>query len=302
MILIKAKSRLGLKQAPMKYFPGDTDELNKGVEDGPDAILTEDFLKEINLDVNRAERLDFIFSDPDLVRNKDYYKTLSRELHTLRFLINQKRKREENCLLVGGDHSVSYASIASFLDTLNKSDRVGIIKFDSHGDIHTQKSSISKNFHGMWLRPFFDTFDYKQLDKVSRKVLGKDILFIGNHLLEKEESRVISRHKITILSADQINQSQIDSNKIIDMFCSRYDKIYLTFDMDVFSSKEVASVGNANPDGFSRTTAFNYLDRILQSNKVVCADVVEINPRKKGNKQGVVCAQEVVQRIVGSWM
>ena len=47
---------------------------------------------------------------------------------------------------IGGDHSMSIATIAS---TLNKYPNTKVIYFDAHADLNTYKSSKSKHYHGM---------------------------------------------------------------------------------------------------------------------------------------------------------
>lgn len=138
----KAKSRLG-----MKYIPIHGTELNIGVEHGSEYILT---------DIG-AESYEFPL--PEIISDEKYYQELARYSSDFADIINNSLQYDEIQAVIGGDHSVSFASLLAIIRRKSGSS-IGYIQIDSHLDINTHMSSPTKNFHGMFLRPFLGTLIY----------------------------------------------------------------------------------------------------------------------------------------------
>ena len=69
-------------------------------------------------------------------------------INNINKLYNQNALIDGRKINIGGDHSMSIATVA---DSLNryKQDNLKVLWFDAHPDINTYKSSKSKNVHGM---------------------------------------------------------------------------------------------------------------------------------------------------------
>src|SRR5581483_4672816 len=180
----KAKSRLGMPHIP---FRGN--ELNIGVEDGPDAILSESFLNEF-----KTYQLDeFTFPTPEETPLSQYYNTLTESLVELKERIKQSLKDNEIQLVIGGDNSVTFSSLLAQIEQKDPK-KIGYIQFDTHGECNTFEESATKNFHGMYIRPFFDRFDIAQIERlVPKKLPAENLMFVGNMDLEQTEKDVIAK-------------------------------------------------------------------------------------------------------------
>src|SRR5687767_7384501 len=97
----KAKSRLGLINPPMRHT-----EINFGVEDAPDVIVTSDLLSKFDT----CELSDFSFTKPEEVSKENYYPLLAKELKNFKDLINEKIKSDQTQVVIGGDNSVTFSS------------------------------------------------------------------------------------------------------------------------------------------------------------------------------------------------
>ena len=64
----------------------------------------------------------------------------------------------------------------------------------------------------------------------------------------------------------------------IHWFLDRVDAIYLTVDMDGFSSAFAPGVSAPSPMGFDPEVAFKVFDLVAKSKKLISLDVVELNP------------------------
>lgn len=60
--------------------------------------------------------------------------------------VNEVMKKGNFPIVLGGDHSIAIGTIKGVLHNV---ENLGIIWFDAHGDINTDKSSTTGNIHGM---------------------------------------------------------------------------------------------------------------------------------------------------------
>lgn len=271
-------SRLGLR-----FAPSGSTILNTGVEHGPKAVLTPAF-------VNRfpgAVMSSFDFSLPEKVHPDDYYNLLTQEFEQAINLIQKDLKDDEIQVVIGGDHSVAFASVATVLQRINPQD-VGLLFFDSHGDLNTCDESLSGNFHGMWLRAVVDTFDYAGIDAlIPAKLPLENLGLIGNMILDPAEVTFIARNNCLRFSdAAQLRQ-----------WLLQFEHVHISFDIDVFKKDLVPATGTPNPNGCDKEHIFSLLSecRDLSSYSL---DLVEVNPMKPGAAQTVALAQEVVSKLL----
>ena len=79
--------------------------------------------------------------------NKFYnIKSTARLDQNLFNLYSQLHNINEKRIVLGGDHSMSIATVA---DSLNRNPKTKVLWIDAHADINTPESSLSKNVHGM---------------------------------------------------------------------------------------------------------------------------------------------------------
>ena len=295
LLIIKANSRLG-----MKYIPIGGTELNIGVEHGPAAVLDAAFLGEIGSHAD-TRVIDFTFSLPEDVSEEKYYSIVASETDLLagEILKNLNEGDFRKVITVGGDHSIALASMLGILRYL-KGKKVGVIDFDSHGDIHLAQTSPTGNFHGMWLRPLLGDFDNAEIKNIlDVRIPPQDFLYVGNLLLEGEESDFIRLNDIQAISSDDIKADGENIRKKISDFCARFDCVHVSFDIDVFKRDIVSATGTPNPDGFDWDLINRCIDPIIASKKLFSLDVVEVNPKKENARNTIETAQEIISHFCG---
>jgi formiminoglutamase len=64
----------------------------------------------------------------------------------------------------------------------------------------------------------------------------------------------------------------------ISQFLQSVDKVYVSIDLDGFSSAFAPGVSAPSPLGFTPEIVFKSLDLIIRSNKLLSFDIVELNP------------------------
>ena len=107
---------------------------------------------------------------------------------------------------LGGDHSMSIATLA---DSLNRYNNIKVIWIDAHCDINTYKSSPSKNYHGMPLSIL------SGIDKESRKDFKflnnipyfnlKNLLYLGIRDIDPFEKVILEKYDIEYINVYEIN-------------------------------------------------------------------------------------------------
>ncbi len=293
ILAIKAKSRLG-----MKYIPHGGTELNIGVEDGPETVLSPDFLQKIG----NPRLIDFSFSLPEAVSEEEYYGRIGEETNDLaRKIENAFRENDSPFVLtVGGDHSIASASLLS-MARIMKGKNLGVIMFDSHGDIHLKGTSPTGNYHGMWLRPFWSEYDDSEIEKaIDVSFNGDQLVFIGNLLLEEEEINFLSKNNVQIFPSEKFaGAAKQDSYEKLLAFSMAHDAVHVSFDIDVFNTDLVRATGTPNPAGFGKEMIFDIIRVLKESGKISSLDLVEVNPKKDGSAETTALAQEVISEFLG---
>lgn len=284
----KAHSRLGMINVPYrKTIP------NIGVEDGPDAVLSDNFLKKFE----HFEISKFVFTKPEKLNGRDSKKVITYELKKFKDLITRKLKNNHVQIVVGGDHSVSFPSLASLIEK-HQANQIGYVQFDSHGDCHTFKTSPSGNFHGMFLRPFIDDFDNEEISKLVRQKLpAKNILFIGNLDLEIDERKFFEEKKIANITRAHVISSRRETLKKFKIFVDSFKHLHVSFDVDILDKSIVSATGLPSENGFFLDEVLPFIKQI-QKHPSVSLDLVEVNPHVGNAQETIKIARRVLSLIL----
>lgn len=283
----KAKSRLGIPHIPFRSI-----EQNIGVEKAPDAILTQEFLKAFFSFYRTTE---FIFPKPEDISISHYYEILTESLIEFKTIIQNSLEGNEIQIVIGGDNSVTFSSLLARLELIKDPAKLGYIQFDSHGECLQFSESSTKNFHGMYLRSFFDTFDIGRIDRlVPKKLPSENILMIGNLDLEREEKNVLKKFQIQKISHSDFFHQDEAVYYVLQQFLNAFTHIHINFDIDVFDKSIAPATGAPNPnEGFHKEEVFSLLG-VIKKHPSWSFDLCEVNPQKRGGEPTVKLAQELL--------
>jgi arginase family enzyme len=268
-------SRLGLKNYPI----GSTDR-NLGVEDGAKIIF--------NKLITNRNKFEKYFPKPEVITG-NFLKQLFKEYNKTIAEIRKSWPNDTSLISIGGDHSISYISLNCVLERFSK-EKTGVIFFDSHADLHINKTSQTGNFHGMWMRTFFDQFKESELNKP--KLTGKQVLYIGNLQTEPAEDQFIVENNISIINQNNLGSAE----SMLNNFTKQFEHIHITFDIDVFNQSLIDATGTPNPNGLDKETVFNLFDLLLKQTSI-SIDIVEYNPHKDLNKKTLKVIEEVINKV-----
>lgn len=158
--------------------------------------------------------------------------------------------------ILGGEHLITLGSYLSFpKDT-------GYIVFDAHYDLRDAYAG-SKLSHASYLR------------RIIEERGADNIIHVGARAFVREEFAFATEHKIKTITDRQIRDGQ--GPKLVRDAVSVFDKTYASFDLDVLDPAFAPGVGNPEAVGITSRELFDMIDG-LGDTRLVCADIVELNP------------------------
>ncbi len=199
-------------------------------------------------------------------------------------------------LILSGDHSSGGATIAG-LKKKYPEKKLGVIWVDAHADMHTPYTTPSGNVHGMPLAAALgldnieaqrneiqkqtkDAWDrIKNIGNLSPKILPENLIFIANRDLEIEEKELIDRLDIKSITVGELRKNGIEHvvNETLQHL-HECDHVYISYDVDSLDSSISLGTGTPVPDGLYVEEVKELLFGLLQSPKVICWEITEINP------------------------
>ncbi len=285
----KAQSRIGIRNNPShQIYP------NLGVEEGPNAIADEAFLKTFP----RFRTSSFDFPLPETVNRDTYVGALASSIGNFSAHINGRLGSGETQIVVGGDHCVTLPSVLAVLARISAGESVGYVQFDSHGDMNLRAESPTDNFHGMYVRPLLSKFDVPEIDVlVKRRLPVQNIVYVGNLDLDPEEGNFFRENRIKNIS--QLDLRSHGRMAITDFagFVSSFNHLHVTIDIDAFDSSEAPATGIPAQKGLFFEEVVPLL-RIIQNHPSISIDITEVNPRKPGAFQTILLAQKVLRTLI----
>lgn len=192
---------------------------------------------------------------------------------------------------LGGGHDIAYAHFLGLHKFTGGKKRIGILNFDAHFDLRPFTDGSTSGtpfcqimtFHG-------DTTDYLAVG--IQKAANPPSLF-----------RAAEALGVDCITHDACTPANVPSIlHLIQGFIDRVDHLYITVDLDGFSSAYAPGVSAPSAVGFSPEFFFPVFKRILASGKVLSVDVAEYNPTYDQDGVTAKLAARVVETVctVGS--
>lgn len=167
-------------------------------------------------------------------------------------------------IVLGGGHDLAYGHYRG-VRAAAKEQKIAIINFDAHFDLRPVTGLPDSG------TPFNQIL---QEDLVDYLVLG-----IQQPANTKELFAIAVENGVEYMLAQHCRTYQLPTIiKSLDRFLDRNDQIYLSIDLDGFSSAYAPGVSAPSPLGFSPAFVMAVLDYLMASGKVVSVDLAEMNP------------------------
>lgn len=173
----------------------------------------------------------------------------------------------ENWLLLGGDHSISHASIKAYAEHYSS---FGVIQFDAHHDLRNTEDGGPTNG-----TPF-------------RRLLDEGVLE-GEHLVQigiRDFTNAKAYHDyaveqgVTVYTMGNIRERSLLSilREALDRLAAEVDFIYVSLDMDVLDQAFAPGCPAIGPGGMDSVSLLEAVLVAAQEEKVNALDIVEIDP------------------------
>lgn len=199
-------------------------------------------------------------------------------------------------MVLSGDHACAGGTLAG-LKKYYGNKRIGVVWIDAHADLHTPYTTPSGNIHGMPLASALGIDNLESKINEPREetkkfwndlknmgagvdILPQDLVFIAVRDTESPEDEYMARNNVKNYSVAEVREKGIGAVlQEINSKLAECDAVYISFDVDSMDSILV-SKGTGTPveNGLTPEEAKNFMDGFAAWNKVVCMEMVEINP------------------------
>lgn len=280
----------------------------RGADMGIDAIEIAAINAESNY-FNRYEYIDIETRNEAVYEKQNtlYAKRIGKVLEVCTNLCNTvKSVLNENSfpIVLSGDHSSALGTISG-VKTAFPDKTLGVIWIDAHADIHSPYTTPSGNVHGMPLAAALaeDNIDrkvnevtgetnenwegMKNIGGISPKIVHENLIYFGVRDTEEPEEYALSKNKIKNYMVHEVRYRGLETcvNEALEKL-TNCDLIYISFDVDSMDC-DLISKGTGTPvsKGFDQEEVKRIINRIVETKKVVCIEIVEVNPclDNKGN-------------------
>ncbi len=223
-------------------------------------------------------------------------------------------KKNEFPIVLAGDHSTAAATVSGIKMAYPKS-HIGVIWIDAHADLHSPYTTPSGNMHGMPVaallavdnlekqinKPDAETIEYwnklKSLGGLTPKISPRDLVYVCLRDFEPQEDFIIKKHKIKVVPTTELRRMGTERvGRDILLYLEHCDYIYISFDVDSMDSSISKGTGTPVPNGINEREAGDLIVRLLQSEKVCCFEITEVNPTLDKENLMAENAFEILQK------
>ncbi len=176
---------------------------------------------------------------------------------------------------LGGEHLVSYPIIRVLSQDID-----GIVVFDAHGDLRNEYMGL-KYSHATVMRRVAEEFEIP-------------LTIIGVRALSSDEISYLrrgSREGLEVIYVDELSRAY-------DVL-PRGGRVYLSIDMDVVDPGYAPGVSNPEPIGISPADLLSIVGSLVENNKLIAVDLVEVNPLIDVNNVTSILAAKLIIEIIG---
>jgi len=208
-------------------------------------------------------------------------------------------------LVLGGDHSLAVGSIAGAAAFMRrKSQQLGVLWIDAHGDLNTPETTPSGNIHGMSLAISLGHGEpaLVGLHAAGPKVRPEHVALVGVRDLDPGERIALKRNSISVFTMRDVDEQGMHQvmRRAIEVVSRGTAGVYVQFDMDVIDPKTAPGTGTPVPGGFDYREAHLAMEMLAeQGDRIIALDIVETNPALDLRNATAELATELILSLMG---
>ena len=194
------------------------------------------------------------------------------EFQTIQEVIEQELKKNNLCISIGGDHSITFPILKAYQKFYPS---VSILHFDAHPDLY---ENFDNNIYSH-ASPFA---------RIMENSLASSLTQVGIRTLNKHQKEQAHLYGVNI-----IEMKDFDPN----FKFKSDDPIYISIDLDGLDPAFAPGVSHPEPGGFSTRDLIQIISNI--DGKIIGADIVECNPTRDINSITTITAAKILKELIG---
>lgn len=197
-------------------------------------------------------------------------------------------------IALGGGHDMAYGNFKGIYNAIKNTskNKIGIINFDAHFDLRPVESRSNSG------TPFYQIIsEFKEEDvKIEYFAIG-----IQQQSNTKELFNIAEREGVDYAinyDCESSNTEMKELQKRLKYIIDNNDYLYISIDMDDFSSAYAPGVSAPSPLGFTPYFMFKMLSFLMDTDKVISMDIAELNPSLDNDMHTATLAAKIVDFVV----
>lgn len=171
-------------------------------------------------------------------------------------------------IAIGGGHDMSYGHYKGIVNAIGTDKKIGIINFDAHFDLRPVEKKTNSG------TPFNQIL--KEYENAQYFAIGIQRQANTKELFELAITQQVN-YAINYDCESSKEELQALQERLKPMINS-CDHLYITIDLDGFSSAYAPGVSAPSPLGFTPYFVFKMLRFLFDTKKVISCDIAELNP------------------------
>lgn len=233
-----------------------------------------------------------VFDAGDVICN-DTELELTQEILSIQ--VEHLLKHNNFPILLGGGHDMAFGHIEGLRRHLSrlKPKRLGIINFDAHFDLRALHSQANSG------TPFYQAAERLREYEMEFHYLVLGIQQEGN---TRDLFDIAKKLGVRYILAEEMSFEALKKWRMqLDEFIQGIDHLYISIDMDGFSSAYAPGVSAPSPFGMNPDIVISVLKYLFDSGKVISCDIAEMNPAYDRDEQTASLAARLIDRVC-SWL
>lgn len=207
-------------------------------------------------------------------------------------------------VVLGGDHSLAMGSVAGVARHCAEIGReLFVLWLDAHADFNTPATSPSGNMHGMPVACFCgeDGFDGVFDEAFGTRVNPANVAMVGVRSIDEDERTLLRKRGVEVVDMRAIDEWGVAApmREFLRRVKSRNGLIHVSLDVDFLDPGVAPGAGTAVPGGATYREAHLIMELLYDSDRVVSADIVELNPFLDERGRSAVVLAEMTASLFG---
>ncbi|MDR1781551.1 MAG: arginase family protein [Bacilli bacterium] len=211
--------------------------------------------------------------------NKKFYNTIYQACLNLYQEHLKAYQNNEFPILLGGDHSLSLASVKATLQHYQED--IGLIWIDAHTDINTFDVSNTGHIHGMPVAGLLGINDdkYNNLGNELR-IKPENIIYFATRDIDYHEQVLVDKYNILNLTDMKIKATSLNERitEAINYLKDKVSKIHISLDLDSMNPEDIKGVSTPVAHGLNIDEPLKIIKAFNKEFDLVALDIVEYNP------------------------